>query len=191
VVTASELRAGMAVRVEGVLYRVIAAEYHGGQGKMGGVAHAKLRNLETGTLREWRFRGEATIEQVVPERQHLQFLYRDGALGYFMHPETFEQVAIESGVLGRAALFLTEEMSVPVEFVEGRPVGLVFPDIVDVKVADTAPPVHAQAGSNVWKEARLENGLTLQVPPFIASGETIRVEVERGTYVERAKPTKR
>jgi len=188
--TASELRAGMAVRVEGTLYKVIGAEYHSGQGKMGGVAHARLRNVATGTLREWRFRGDEAVEEIVPERQNLQFLYQDGGLSYFMHPETFEQVPIEHERLGRAAHFLLEEMVVPVEFVEGQPIGLVFPDIVEVKIADTAPPVHTQGGSNVWKEARLENGLTLQVPPFIAPGEVIRVEVERGTYVERAKSAK-
>jgi len=189
--TASELRGGMAVRVEGTVYKVIGAEYHSGQGKMGGVTHAKLRNLDTGTVREWRFRGDEVLEQIAPERQNLQFLYRDGDLSYFMHPETFEQVPVESSVLGRAAIFLAEEMTIPVEFVAGRPVGVVFPDIVEVKVAETAPPAHTQGGSNVWKDARLENGLTLQVPPFIAPGEVIRVEVERGTYVERAKAAKR
>jgi elongation factor P len=189
--TAAELRAGTAVRVQGVVYRVLAAEYHSGQGKMGGVAHVRLRNLETGTQREWRFRGDEIVEVLAPERQTLQYLYRDGEVCYFMHPETFEQTPIDSAVLGRAAIFLDEQAMVPVEFVEGRPVGILFPDIVEAKVADTAPPAHAQGGSNVWKEARLENGLVLQVPPFIAPGETIRVEVERGTYVERAKSTKR
>ena len=189
--TASELRVGIAVRVEGTLYRVVGAEYHGGQGKMGGVMHARLRNLDTGTLREWRFRSDETVDEVRPERQNLQFLYRDGDVGYFMHPETFEQVALESRVLGRAAVFLVEEMVVPVEFLDDRPVGIVFPDIVDVKVADTAPPAHTQGGSNVWKDARLENGLTLQVPPFIGPGDLIRVDVEGGTYVERAKGPKR
>jgi elongation factor P len=189
--TASGLRAGMAVRIEGTLYRVLGADYHGGQGKMGGVMHAKLRNLDTGTLREWRFRSDEVVEEVKPERQNLQFLYRDGDLDYFMHPETFDQMPIESGALGRAALFLVEEMVVPVEFVDGKPVGIVFPDIVEVAVADTAPPAHSQGGSNVWKDARLQNGLVLQVPPFIGPGDLIRVDVERGTYVERAKTPKR
>jgi elongation factor P len=189
--TASQLRAGMAIRVEGVLYKLIGAEYHSGQGKMGGVAHVKARNVATGTVRELRFRGDEMLEDIVPERQNLQFLYRDGDVGYFMHPATFEQFPVESSVLGRAAVFLTEEMTVPVEFIDGRPIGIVFPEIVDVKVAETAPAAHTQGGSNVWKEARLENGLVLQVPPFIAPGETIRVDVERGAYVERAKPPKR
>jgi elongation factor P len=80
---------------------------------------------------------------------------------------------------------------VPVEFYEGRPVSIDFPAIVEVRVADTAPAIHAQGTMNVWKEARLENGLVIQVPPFIAPGETIRVQVETGAYLERAKAEKK
>ncbi len=186
--TASELRPGMALRIDGTLYKVLDAEYHGGQGKMGGVAHVKLRNLETGTLREWRFRSGETVEPILPERQNMQFLYSDGQSCYFMHPDTFEQVPIDTATLGRAAAFLVEGLVVPVEFVDGNPIGAIFPDIVEIKVADTTPPVHAQGtATNVWKDARLENGQTIMVPPFIAAGETIRVDVERGVYVARAK----
>lgn len=99
----SELRAGIAVRVEGTLYKVLESTYHSGQGKMGGVTHAKLRNLETDTVREWRFRADEPVEDITPERQNLQFLYKDDRLSYFMHPQTFEQVAIENSRLGRAA----------------------------------------------------------------------------------------
>jgi elongation factor P len=120
------------------------------------------------------------------ERQHLQFLYKDDHQSYFMHPETFEQVEIENRRLGRAASFLADGMTVPVEFVDGRAVAMVFPDVVEARVADTAPPTRVQGGTNIWKEATLDNGLRLMVPPFIAPGETVRVDVERGTYVERA-----
>jgi elongation factor P len=185
--TASELRPGMVIRVDGTLYRVIGVDYHGGQGKMGGVAHVKLRNLATGTVRESGLRAGELVEIVTPERQSLQFLYKDDRASYFMHPETFEQTALDNDRLGRAAAFLVEEMAVSVEFIDGVPIGVVFPDIVDVKIAETAPPAHLQGASNVWKEATLENGERIMVPPFIGPGETIRVEVERGTYMERAK----
>ncbi|MBI3048629.1 MAG: elongation factor P [Acidobacteria bacterium] len=184
--SAAELRPGLAVRLEGALYKVLEATYHAGQGKMGGVTHAKLRNLDTGTMREWRFRADEPVEEITPERQTLQFLYRDDDLAYFMHPETFEQTSIEIARLGRAVHFLTETITVPVEFVGGQPIGIVFPEIADARVADTAPPEHG-SGTNVWKSARLENGLAVMVPPFIAPGEIIRVDVERGTYVERAR----
>jgi elongation factor P len=187
----SELRPGMAVRVERVLYRIIGAEYHGGQGKMGGVTHAKLLNLDTGTMRERRFRADELIETVEPERQNMQFLYSDDDSSYFMHAETFEQVSIGNDRIGRAASYLKEGMILPVEFFDGRPTSVAFPDIVEVKVADTAPPVHTQGNDNVWKEARLENGLKIMVPPFIAPGELVRVEVASGKYIERAKSEKK
>ena len=182
----AELRPGLAIRLEHMLFRIIDATYHGGQGKMGGVMHARLRNLGTGTMTERSFRADETVEEVAPERKQLQFLYQDGPLTIFMDPTTFEQIEVETARLGRAAYFLSEGMVLPVEFIDDVPVGIVFPDIVDARVADTAPPMHSQATS-VWKDATLENGLKLQVPPFIAPGETIRVQVDRGTYLERAK----
>jgi len=188
---ASELRPGQAIRFEGTLYRVTAADYHGGSGKMGGVMHARLRNLETGAVRERRFRSDETVDDIAPERQALQFLYRDGVLCYFMHPETFEQVEIRATRIGAPVDYLQEGQAVSVEFVEGQATGLVFPDVVEVRVAETAPPSHAAGGDNVWKDARLENGVHVKVPPFISPGEMIRVEVETASYVERAKVEKK
>jgi elongation factor P len=189
--TAAELRPGVALRLEGTLYKVTAAEYHMGGGKMGGVTHAKLLNLETGTTREWRFHASETVAEIAPEHQTMQFLYADDDTVYFMHPQTFEQVGIEKPRVGAALRYLAEGMSVSVEFFEGRPTSIAFPPIVEARVADTAPAAHAQGQMNVWKEARLDNGVRLQVPPFIAPGEWIRVEVESGRYIERAKGDRR
>ncbi len=188
---ASQLRAGTALRLTGEVWKVLSAEYHGGGGKMGGVTHARLRNVKTGTQREWRFRADEEVEPVELEKQAMQFLYGDAATSTFMNPVTFEQVEIGNALLGKAAAFLTPEMTVPVEFCEGSPIGVSFPEIVEVQVVETATPVHTQGTDNVWKPARLENGLTLLVPPFLKSGEWIRVEVEKGAYVERARGEKR
>jgi elongation factor P len=189
--TASELRPGVALRLEGTLYKVTAAEYHMGGGKMGGVTHAKLLNLETGTTREWRFHANEALAEIAPEHQTMQFLYADDSAGHFMHPHTFEQIDIDRPRLGAAVRFLHEGMSVSVEFFEGRPTSIVFPPSVEVRIADTAPPAHAQGQMNVWKEARLDNGVQVMVPPFIGPGELIRVEVESGRYLERAKGDKK
>jgi elongation factor P len=188
---ASQLRAGTALRLSGEIWKVLYADYHGGGGKMGGVTHARLRNMRTGTQREWRFRAEEPIEPVELEKQAMQFLYGDAGTATFMNPVTFEQVEIENALLGKAAAFLTPEMTLPVEFCEGRPIGVTFPEIMEVRVEQTALPSHTQGTDNVWKKARLTNGVTLLVPPFIAEGETIRVKVEDATYVERAKGEKR
>ncbi len=189
-VAASELRSGMAIRVGGELYKVLSASYHAGGGQMGGVTHAKLRNLHTGAVREVRFRGDETVEDVQLERRPMQVLYRDTEATHFMDSETFEQVSIENERLGPAAAYLTEGSTVPVEFSEGRAVGVVFPDVVELQVVETAPPTRSVGTENVWKEARLENGLVILVPPFIAPGEWVRVEVATSTYVERAKRKK-
>jgi elongation factor P len=188
---ASQLRAGTALRLSGEVWKVLAAEYRGGGGKMGGVTHARLQNVKTGTQREWRFRADEAIEAVELEKQPMQFLFSDASTATFMNPLTFEQTELELALLGKAASYLTPEMTVPVEFCDGRPIGVTLPEIVEVRVAATAPPVHAQGADNVWKDARLENGVTLHVPPFIADGEWIRVDVEKGTYVERAKGERR
>jgi elongation factor P len=185
-VQASQLRAGMAVRYEGQIYKVLVADYHPGQGKMGGTTHARLKNLATGTLWEHSFRSDLKLEDLPVEKQEMEFLYTDADACYFMNPETFEQVAVPLKVLGSQARFLRPEMRLQVEFVEGRPVSVLFPDIIEVRIADTAPPVHAQQDST-WKEAVLENGVQIMVPQFIKTGDVIRLDVENLKYVDRAK----
>lgn len=184
--TGSALRGGMALRLEGEIYKVVAATYHAGGGKMGGVTHARLRSLRTGTLREWRFRADEVVDQVELEKVSLQFLYRDGGLTYFMNPETFEQVAVENERLGSAGAFLEEGPLLAVEFFEGQALGVAVPEVVEATVVETAPAARSHGSDNVWKEARLDNGLTIMVPPFIAVGERIRVDVQATRYIERA-----
>ena len=176
----------MAIRYQGVMYKVVAAEYHPGQGKMGGVAHARLKNIDTGTFWEHRFRSDERLEEVPLEKQQMDFLYSDADDCVFMNPDTFEPVSVPRKVIGPAEKFLRPEMRVPVEFFDGRPVSVGFPDIVEVRVAETAQPLHTQQDST-WKEAKLDNGMDILVPHFIRPGEMIRVDVETGKYAERAR----
>ncbi len=185
-VPASQLRAGMAVRYEGQIYKVLVADYHPGQGKMGGTTHARLKNLATGTLWEHSFRSDLKLEDLPVEKQEMEFLYTDADACYFMNPETFEQVAVPRKVIGSQARFLRPEMRLQVEFVEGQPVSVLFPEIIEVRIADTAPPTHAQQDST-WKEAVLDNGVQIMVPQFIKTGDVIRLDVENLKYVDRAK----
>ncbi len=185
-VTASQVRAGMAIRYEGQPYKVIAAEYHPGQGKMGGVAHLRLRNLSTGTLWEHSFRADLKLEELAVEKRPLSFLYADAGECWFMDPESYEQTAIAETMIGEQARFLKPEMTMPVEFVEGRPVSVQFPDVLEVRIADTAPPAHQQADST-WKPARLENGVEIMVPQFIKSSDLIRLDMTSLRYMDRVK----
>ena len=183
---ASQLRMGMAVRYEREIYKVVAANYHPGQGKMGGVTHARLQNLSTGTFWEHSFRSDLKLEEVPLEKTPMEFLYEDGDQYYFMNPSSYEQVALPRSLLGSQAAFLQPQMTLPIEFVEGRPVSVVFPEILEVKIADTAPPAHQQT-DGPWKTARLDNGLEVMVPPFIKTGDVIRLDVPNMRYMDRAK----
>lgn len=185
-ITASQLRAGMAIRHDGQLYKAISADYHPGQGKMGGVTHARLQNLSTGTLWEHSFRAELKLEDMPVEKQSMTFLYSDAGECWFMNPETYEQVSIPAKVMGAQAAFLQPEMQLPVEFIDGQPVSVQFPEILDVRIADTAPPVHQQQ-DNTLKPARLENGIEVMVPQFIKSDDLIRLDMQTLKYLERAR----
>lgn len=185
-IAASQLRAGAAIRYENQPYKVVAADYHPGQGKMGGTNHVRLRNLDTGTFWEHSFRAELKLEELPVERQTLEFLYEDAGQCVFMNPDTYEQTEMPSAVIGEQAKFLEVGMRLPVEFVEGRPISVVFPDVIEIAVADTAPPIHGQPDST-WKPAKLGNGIKIMVPPFIKTGDAIRLYVPELKYMDRAK----
>ena len=185
-ITASQLRTGMVIRHEGQSYRVLHADYHPGQGKMGGAAHTRLKNLATGTTWEHSFRSDLKLEDLPVDRRSMEFIYSDSDSHYFMHPETYEQTAIPASVIGEHAPFLEGGMRLPVEFVEDAPVSVIFPDALEVRIADTAPPVHQQQ-DNTWKPARLENGIEVMVPQFIKIGDFIRLDVQNLRYMDRAK----
>ena len=185
-VTASQLRPGMAIKYEGQDYRVVAAEYHPGQGQMGGATHARLQNINTATFWEHSFRSDLKLEEIPMERQILEFLYADSGQCCFMDPETYEQTEIPMAVVGPRAGFLEPGMKLGVEFVEGRPLGVLFPDVLEVKIADTAPPTHQQADST-FKPAKLENGIEVMVPQFVKTGDMIRLDLGAMRYMDRVK----
>ena len=138
-IAASQLRPGIAIRFEGQPYKVVAADYHPGQGKMGGQAHTRLQNLSTGTFWEHAFRAELKLEEISLAKRPMEFLYDDAESCCFMDPETFEQTEVLRVLVGERAAFLEPGMRLSIEFVEDRPVSVLFPDVLEVKVADTAP----------------------------------------------------
>jgi len=185
-VLASQLRAGMAIQYEGQPYKVLAADYHPGQGRMGGSSHARLRNLDTGTLWEHSFRSEMKLEEIPLSRQPLEFLYTDGESCCFMHPETYEQVEVPQALIGQQAAFLEAGMKLAVEFAGSRPVSVLLPDVLEVRIADTAPATHQQQDSTL-KAAKLENGVAVMVPQFVKTGDMIRIDLATLKYIDRAR----
>ncbi len=185
-VLASDLKTGMVIRIEGQIYRVLDVESKVGAAKTGGVVKTKLSNARSGRMWEPHFRPQERMENLELERFNMEFLFSEADTCTFMRPDTFEQVEVPNAILGLAAQFMQPGMELPVEFFEGQPIRVIFPGVADARVVHTAPPAHSQQDS-AWKEATLENGLSIRVPLFISPGEVVRVDVATGHYVERAR----
>lgn len=188
-ITATDLRAGMVIRFEGQLHKVLNSDYHAGGGKLSGAVHAKLQEVGSGSVIERRFRPDERLDQVELERAQWQYLYAEGDDFYFMNPANYEQMPVPRSLLGEASRFLLPEMSLSVETYEGRAVHVFFPEAVELRIASTGQAAHQQQ-SSASKLATLENGMEIQVPLFIKAGDIVKVATATGKYLERvrAKP---
>jgi elongation factor P len=185
-IAASDIRAGMVIKLDGELYSVTSAEYHAGGGQFGGMMFVKLKNLRTNNLKELRFHPTDKVEDVLLERQEMEYLYTDGTDFYFMNPDTFEQISLPKETIGHREKFLQPNMRIPVEMYEGNPINVIFPEVVELKVI-SAPPGLREHETSTYKTVVLENGMEVLAPQFIKEGELVRIEVETGKYLERVK----
>jgi elongation factor P len=183
-IKASDLRNGMCIRFNSELYKVVLAEMKIGTAKLPSSVHVRLRNLQTGTQTEQRLHPEAKVEDVMVETTTLAYSYKDGDTLYFMHPQTFEQVAIPRQMVGAYEKFLTDGSQLKVEFYGEQPIDAIIPQTVDVKVASTGPALHGDNDS-APKPATIENGMEVNVPQFIKTGDRIKIDVASGRYLER------
>ncbi len=183
-VLASDVREGMTIKIQDQLYKVISAEFKTGTAKMQSVVHLKLRNMTTHTFTEQRFHPEEKIEEIELETVPMEYLYHDDTDYYFMHPETFEQFSFSKERLGNFTKFLTAGMKVKVELYEEKPIDIVLPKSVDLKVIATGAGVKSDHDA-AYKPAELENGIEVQVPQFIKVGDIVRIDVETQRYLDR------
>jgi elongation factor P len=174
----------MCIRFNNELYKVVLAEMKIGTAKLSSSVHVRLRNLQTGTQTEQRLHPEARVEDVMVEIVALIFSYKDGDTFYFMHPTTFEQVAVPRPLVGAYEKFLADGSRLKVEFYGEQPIDAVIPPTVDVVVASTGPALHGDNDS-APKPATLENGMEVHVPQFIKTNDRIKIDVVSGRYIER------
>jgi elongation factor P len=185
-IQATQLKRGMCIKHDNDLYRVVSAQ-HITPGNWRGMVQAKIRHLKTGSISDHRFRSEDRVERAILDETEMEFLYQDGDMFHFMNNESFEQMALSSDVLGDAVSFLIPNIKLKVEMYEERPVGIELPLTVTMRVVETEPAIKGASVSNQNKPAKMETGLVVQVPPFIAEGDAIRVDTATSAYVERAK----
>ncbi len=175
----------MLIKTGSDLFRVLELQ-HVTPGNLRGFVRVKLRNIRTGTLSDQKLRSEDSIERATLDEREMQYLYRDGDSFHFMDTDTYEQLHIGAEVLGDAAHYLVPEATIKVEFFGSEPVGIELPQTVDLTVEDTVPGIKGATASAQVKPARLETGLVVQVPPFVNTGDKVRVSTETGEYLSRA-----
>ena len=184
-IPATKLKKGMLVKMQQDLFRILELQ-HVTPGNLRGFVRVKMRNIRSGSLSDQKFRSEDLVERATLDEREMQYLYRDGDDFYFMDTTSYEQVHITSEALGDSVSFLKAEMTILVEFYGTEPVGIELAPTVDLKVLDTAPGIKGATASAQVKPATLETGLVVQVPPFVNTGDTVRVNTETGEYLSRA-----
>jgi len=184
-VKATQLRPGMIIVHGGDLCTVFSVE-HRTPGNKRGSMQTKLRNLRSGSIIDYRFRAEDFVERAVVDEIEHEYLYADAAGYHFMNTESYEQFALSKEIFGDAADYLVPNTTVKLEFYDGKPIGVVLPDTIDLKVVETEPGIQKATASSVMKPAKLETGLVVQVPPFINIGDRIKVDTTEGRYIQRA-----
>jgi len=185
-IPATQIRKGMVIVFEGEPCRVVEFRHHT-PGNLRAMIQTKLRSLRSGSSFEHRFRSVDTIERAALEQHEMEYLYSDGSHHHFMNTENYEQVALSDAELGDSAQWLSPGLKLQAEFYEGSPIGIDMPPSIELTVTQTEPSLKGATVSNVNKPATLENGVTIQVPPFVNEGDRIRVDPNEGRYIERAR----
>ena len=183
---ANLIRAGQVIEHDGRRWTVLKQQIIT-PGKGGAFIQVEMRDLRSGNKTNERWRTADTVERLMTEEKEYTYSYTDGSNLVLMDPETFEQTHVSADLLGDAAPFLQDNMTVSVDLVEGDPVAVHLPPTVVLEVVEADPVVKGQTAASSYKPAKLSNGVKTSVPPFIETGERIVVRTEDASYVERAK----
>ncbi len=184
-ISVTNLKSGTIFESEGQLYKVLSYE-HIKMGRGSANIRVKVKNARTGATVEKSFINGAKVNDVIVSKKDLQFLYKDNDSAYFMDPLTFEQVPVPLKTIGSDMYYLKEGENFNVSFLEDEALSLNLPPKMEFTVAETAPGVRGNSATNVFKEAILENGMSVKVPLFIKNGDKIRVDTRTASYTERA-----
>lgn len=181
----AQIKPGVAITLDGEPYIVIKSEFSK-QARQGGNNKTTLRNLKTGSNIQRTFSGNDKAEPADLLKARCQYLYDDGTSSHFMQNETYEQFELSDEMLGDKKQMLIENSEVSVLFYEDAPIGIELPPKIVLKVVETPPGVKGDTAQGGTKPATLETGLIVQVPLFINQGDSVRINSDEGTYVERA-----
>ena len=182
-ISSGELKKGITIELEGKLYQVLDLQHI--RMKRTALVRLKLRDIHDGHTIEQTFQNTEKFVRARLDFKSMQYLYNDGGLYYFMDEETFEQMPLSASQLGDALDYLTEGISLQVSSYKGELVGVELPITVELQVIETGPGFKGDTATAGNKPAKLETGITIQVPLFINNGDVIKIDTRSGSYLER------
>ncbi len=185
-VPTSELNRGMVLEMEGGLHTVLEyARFLAGKGNSEARMRVKIRDLKTGYTQEKVFRTDERVPKAAVDSRTFQYLYNDGDLFHFMDQETYDEKLMSRDALGDAANFLTDGLEVEMLVFQDEPVSAQLPTAVELRIDETDPGYKGDTATGGAKKAVLETGLSVNVPLFLNSGDTIKVDTRTAEYIER------
>jgi len=183
-INASEIRIGMLLEYKNDLWQVLKTQ-HVKPGKGGAFAQVEMKSINKNTKLNERFRSSETIEKASLEETNFNFLYEDVDKYFFMNPKSFEQIEIKKEIIGEKGKLLTENLTVTVSFYNDSPISVDLPNQITCKIETTDVALKGQTVSSSYKPATLDNGLNIQVPPFIESGDSVVIDTRNLEYIKK------
>ena len=183
-INASEIRVGMLLEYKNDLWQVLKTQ-HVKPGKGGAFAQVEMKSVNRNTKLNERFRSSETIEKASLEEINFSFLYESDTNYFFMNPKTFDQIEIKKDIVGDKGRLLTENLEVSVSFYNENPIAVDLPNQVNCKIDSTDVALKGQTVSSSYKPAILDNGLSIQVPPFIEAGDEVIIDTRNLEYIKK------
>ncbi len=183
-INAGEIRVGMLLEYKNDLWQVLKTQ-HVKPGKGGAFAQVEMKSLNKNTKLNERFRSSETVEKASLEEKNYNYLYLDENNFYFMDPKTFDQIEVKKDIIGEKGKLLKENLEVTLNFFNDNAISMVLPNQLNCKIESTDVALKGQTVSSSYKPAILENGLSIQVPPFIESGDEIILDTRNLEYVKK------
>ncbi len=183
-ISAGDFRKGVTFEYDGSVYSVVDFQ-HVKPGKGAAFVRTKMKNVVTGQVLERTFNPTEKVEEAKIERKEMQYLYNEGGIYYFMDMETYEQIPLNYDQVEEAMKYVIENMMVSIQFYKGKAFSVLPPMFVELNIVECEPGIQGDTSKAGTKPAKLETGLTIQVPLFVNNGDRIRIDTRTGTYMER------